>query len=91
MEINGPGAIHGPHSLNGIHRSQNTSPVEPGYSQPIDELDISPHAELMSRIHEIPDVRTHLVDEIRQQIMDGTYETQERLQVAVDRLLDEVS
>ena len=45
----------------------------------------------MSRIHEIPDVRTHLVDEIRQQIMDGTYETPERLQVAVDRLLDELS
>ena len=91
MEINGPGAIHGPHSLGGVHRPQNSPPVESEYAQPVDELDISPHAELMSQIHDIPDVRSHLVDEIRQQIMDGTYETPEKLQGAIDKLLDEFS
>ena len=45
----------------------------------------------MSQIHDIPDVRSHLVDEIRQQIMDGTYETPEKLQGAIDKLLDEFS
>jgi anti-sigma28 factor (negative regulator of flagellin synthesis) len=34
-------------------------------------------------------VRQDRVSEIRQSIADGSYETQEKLQVAVERLLEE--
>lgn len=35
--------------------------------------------------------RHEKVEEIRRQIADGTYETPDKIQVALDRLLDELS
>lgn len=46
---------------------------------------------MVSRVHELPDVRTDKVAEIRQQIDAGTYDTDAKMEVAVGRLLDELS
>ena len=56
----------------------------------VDELDISPEADLVSRAREVPDVRQELVARIREEIQAGTYETDAKLDVAMDRLLDEI-
>jgi negative regulator of flagellin synthesis FlgM len=56
-----------------------------------DQLDISNEADMVSRARDLPEVRTDRVAEIRAAIESGTYETPEKLEVAVGRLLDEIS
>ena len=56
----------------------------------VDQLDISPEADLASRISGMPEMRTDRVAEIRAQIASGAYETDAKLDAALDRLLDEI-
>lgn len=96
MPVNGPqptNIVHGPQSLSG----PNSPRIARGAQQPAtpaaDELDISPAAaqaaDAASEVN-TDGVRTDLVARIRSQIADGTYETTEKLDTAVDRLLDEI-
>ena len=90
MQINGPSSIHGPQSLSGPTRTQGAAAqksAEPLHGA--DQLDISHEAEMASRASEAGSVRTDRVADIRAQIQAGTYETQEKLDVAVGRLFDE--
>jgi flagellar biosynthesis anti-sigma factor FlgM len=56
-----------------------------------DRVELSEHARLLDRLRQVPDVRTDRVAEIREQIESGRYETEERLTVAIDRLIDDLS
>jgi negative regulator of flagellin synthesis FlgM len=56
-----------------------------------DQIDISPEAEMVSKVNDLPEVRADRIAEIRQQIESGTYETEAKLDVAVGRLLDEMA
>ena len=92
MQINGPSNIHGAQSLQGPQRTQGVAGKQPASAtQGADQVDISPEADLISRVRDVPDVRADRVAEIRQQIEAGTYETAEKLDIAVGRLLDEIS
>jgi len=42
------------------------------------------------QIQDLPEIRTDRVAQIREAIESGTYETEEKLNVAIDRLLDEI-
>jgi len=91
MQIHGPSNIHGPQAINPPHRSQGparSSAPEP--TKQADQLDISREADLVSRAREVPDIRADRVTSIRAQIEAGTYETAQKLEVAVGRLLDEL-
>jgi negative regulator of flagellin synthesis FlgM len=55
-----------------------------------DVVEISTIAKLAARIQEIPDVRTELVERVKVEVAAGTYETPERLDLAVDRLMDDM-
>ncbi len=55
-----------------------------------DRVELSQHARLLDRLRQMPDVRTELVEEIRSAINEGRYETLERLDSAVQRLLEEL-
>ena len=55
-----------------------------------DVVDISPASILAARIHDVPEVRADLVQRVRQEIEAGTYETEERIDVTVDRLMEEL-
>jgi negative regulator of flagellin synthesis FlgM len=60
-------------------------------SEPIqDEVHISDEARLVEQVKQAPDIRQDRVDAIRAQIAAGTYETPEKLDIALDRLLDEI-
>lgn len=92
MQIHGPSHLHGAQSLSGPHRAQGPAPQQP--SQPLhgaDQLDISAEASFVGQVHEMPEMRFERVAEIRQQIEAGTYDTEEKLNIAVGRLLDELS
>ncbi|NLX55941.1 MAG: flagellar biosynthesis anti-sigma factor FlgM [Planctomycetaceae bacterium] len=92
MQIHGPTHVHGPQPINAPHRAAaSQSTAQCGYTMGADQLDISREADMVSRIRDIPDVRADRVAEIRAAIEAGTYETPEKLDIAVGRLLDEIS
>ncbi len=55
-----------------------------------DTLQISDSARIAGQMSEIPAIRQDRVDAIRTAIAQGTYETDAKLNVALDRLLDEI-
>ena len=56
---------------------------------PRDRVEISPLGQMLEGIDRLPEIRHERVEEIRQQIASGIYETPEKLEVALDRLMDE--
>ena len=91
MKINGPGHIDGAQPIRAPHRTQaaeKSTSVDSFYG--MDQVDISPEAEFVSQIHDLPDIRADRVADIRAQIEAGIYETDEKLDMAVGRLLDEI-
>lgn len=54
-----------------------------------DVVEISAVAKLAAQVHAVPDVRVDLVTRVKAEIEAGTYETQERIDVTVDRLMGE--
>lgn len=92
MQINGPGPIHGAERIDPTHAAQSTEQATlPSGVGGSDEVSISQEAHLLSRINDMPDIRQDLVDQARAEIANGTYETQEKLDVAVSNLLDEIA
>ncbi len=57
----------------------------------VDQVDLSPEAEMVGRVHDLPDIRADRVVQIRAEIASGVYESADKLDVAVGRLLDEMS
>ena len=55
-----------------------------------DVIELSPVAQLAAKVRDIPDVRTELVDRVKAELAAGTYETPEKLEVALSRLMEEV-
>lgn len=55
-----------------------------------DVVEISSIAKLAAQVHNIPEVRADMVARVRAEIETGTYETQERIDLTVDRLMEEL-
>jgi len=92
MQIQGLAHVHGPQAVNGPHRAQSAQPAaQDGYARGADQLDISREADMVSRARELPEIRADRVAEVRAAIESGTYETPEKIEAAVGRLLDEIS
>jgi negative regulator of flagellin synthesis FlgM len=91
MYIAGSSYVHGAQPINAPHRSYSGQPANaaPAASSG-DELDISREADLVSRARDLPDIRADKVARIKAQIASGTYETGEKLDIALSRLLDEM-
>ena len=90
MEIHGPSQIHGTHAVHAPQRVKPTANEMSLDATPLDSVDISAEADLASMINDIPDIRADRVADIRAEIVSGAYETDEKLDVAVGRLLDEI-
>jgi len=91
MHIYGPAHLHGPQPVGPPHTSRANQPVARPDTSPIqDELEISDAARLVERTGEVPEIRQDRIDAIRARIAEGTYETPEKLEVAIKRLLDEI-
>lgn len=88
--ISGTNHVHNAHALKGPHRrpapQQAQSPQRP---QTVDQLDISAAASEAAATSEAGGIRADKVAEIRSQIASGSYETPEKLDAALDRLLDQ--
>ena len=99
MRIQGPTNVHGAQPINGPHQIESAkSAEETTATSQADQLDISQEAELASKVAElsgqvqdIPDVRADRIASIREAIEQGTYETEDKLDIALDRFIDETS
>lgn len=56
-----------------------------------DSVELSSTSQLLSRLAELPDVRQDLVDRVKAQIAKGDYDTPEKLDKALDAMIDEVA
>lgn len=91
MQVYGPVHLHSAQAINAPHTSRvSQSSMTEGRAPIQDELQLSSEAQLLSRIQDVPEMRMDRVAEIRRQIAAGTYETEEKLNVAVGRLFDEL-
>jgi negative regulator of flagellin synthesis FlgM len=90
MQIYGPAQIHGPQPLNPPHAARSAPAAAPPGQSYVDELQLSDAADLAARVHDLPDIRQDRVSALRQAIAAGTYETDDKLNLALDRLLDEI-
>lgn len=55
-----------------------------------DEVQLSDRARLLSKLKDLPEVRQEVVDRVKAEIEDGTYETPEKIDQAVDALLEDL-
>ncbi len=88
-------------NVNGIQ--PNMAPQSVGATNPVvasaptaqatgvsDVVEISTAAALAAKVQQIPDVRADLVARVKQEIKAGTYETPEKIDIAAERLLDDL-
>ena len=91
MHIYGPAHLHGAQPIGAPHAAKVNRPAATPSSGPIqDEVQISDAGRLLDQVHDLPEIRQDRVGQIRQQIAEGTYETPEKLQIALERLFDEI-
>ena len=55
-----------------------------------DTVEISTIARLAAQVNELPAVRAEVVNRVRAEIAAGTYETPEKIDITIDRLMDEL-
>jgi len=56
-----------------------------------DAVDVSLLGRLLSQLHALPDIRVEKVAEVRAAIEQGTYETPEKLERTIEKLLEELA
>lgn len=72
------------------HARGDTTPtpqVDRPPQRPGDRVELSDHARFLDELRRLPNVRSDRVEEVRQSIASGTYETEARLERAIDRLI----
>jgi hypothetical protein len=75
----------------GIVKPSRVVEVSPPVSGPLqaDRVELSDVARYLDAIRQFPEVRLDRVATVRQQIADGIYDTDERLDQALDRFLED--
>jgi negative regulator of flagellin synthesis FlgM len=94
MDVSSSGSVGGavPIRPTFLSPSQSVSPSAPsGLEAPQDEVELSDAARMLDRIQSDPQVRAERLAEIRAAIVAGTYETPEKMALAIERLLSEIS
>jgi len=92
MYIYGTSQIHAAQPMSPPHRLTPTQGTSGASSfTGVDQLDISPEADFVAQARDLPDIREDRVAALRAQIQNGTYETADKLDMALSRLLDEIA
>ena len=88
MQIYGPTQVHSAQSVNPPHHNRPAqSPNNDATGRITDEVQISQGAQEAAS----DEIRLDRVLQIREAIANGSYETPEKLDLALDRLLDEIA
>ncbi len=87
MIIDGSGAVQGPHPIPPSKTPETRKSSLPQRTARSDEAQISQEARLLEKLRKLPAIREEKVEALRKQIAEGNYETEERLQAALERFL----
>lgn len=87
MQIRRTTTVQNTNSIN-TKTNNKTASVTPQNTVPVDQLEISAEAQALQSSSGI---RTEKVAELREQIATGRYETAEKIEVAVERMLDQIA
>jgi flagellar biosynthesis anti-sigma factor FlgM len=92
MQIYGSTHVHGSQPVSAPHAPRATEPQQApaSASMPSDQLDISSAGQMLDSIRDLPEIRHERVQALRAAIADGTYETADKLDGAIEHLLDEI-
>jgi negative regulator of flagellin synthesis FlgM len=67
------------------------SRASPGRSErPSDRVELSDRARLLNKLANLPPVRQDLIDQVKREIENGTYDTPGRVDGAIDSLADDL-
>jgi negative regulator of flagellin synthesis FlgM len=93
MQIHGVNQLHGAQAINAPHAVARTdsAAATTRSAATADVVDISETGRLLEMAAQLPDIRADRVAQLRAQIADGGYDTAEKLDLAVERLLDEIA
>jgi flagellar biosynthesis anti-sigma factor FlgM len=80
-----------------LHHASSPSPVDrtsriPGradFARQSDRVELSDRARLLDRMRDLPDVRQDRVDRVRAAIARGGYDSDMRINSAIDRLIEQ--
>jgi len=86
--------------INGVQPPIAPKPLDPSGAVPTgppkiqpaeisDVVEISEAAQLAAKVQQLPEIRTELVERVKGEIAAGTYETPERIEITVTRLMQE--
>ncbi|HLU48859.1 MAG TPA: flagellar biosynthesis anti-sigma factor FlgM [Planctomycetota bacterium] len=89
MEIRGAGGLSGPRRVEAKAAPAVKSEAASRSGGVRDRVQVSEHARLLELLARVPAVRTERVAELRRLIEAGDYETPERIEGAVKKLLEE--
>ncbi len=90
MEVQGPGGVAGPNRIEPQRIAPQRAEKTDLGGKVGDRVEISEEAQLLARLAEVPDIRMDKVEELRELITTGRYESREKIEKAVDRLLEEL-
>ena len=85
MQIRRTTQLNNAQALN-LQTRQKTTATQTSTAAPMDQLDLSVEAQMLSQTS---DIRQERVAHIKSQIASGVYETPEKIDAAVNRMLDE--
>ncbi len=92
MQIRGASSIQSTSQVNVSNKVQTVeTPPAPTQIDTVDQVDISSEAQKLASMNDTSEIRAERVADIRQQIETGQYETAEKLDGAVERILDELA
>lgn len=87
-----PTSVHAPQPISTPHTGRvESAETHSGFVAGGDEVSISREADLVARTHDLPEIRQERVAEIRAQLASGIYESDAKLDLALERLLDEIA
>lgn len=90
MHVYGSSHVHGPQSVKGPQSAHGSAPrSDEAPSAPSDQLDISAAAAAAAEAAD-GEIRADLVARVRGEIAAGGYDTPDKLEGALSRLLDEI-
>lgn len=85
--------VYGTGRLNALRQDVRlpAAASKPGSVKTQDQVEISEAAQLLSKMSEIPEIRTNKVEQVRQAILRGDYETPDKIAIVAGRILQELS
>ena len=89
MNISESGGIQGPRAIEPTYQNRLQKTQRPQTAFRADRAEISEEARFFEKLRAMPEVREGKVAELKKLIAGGEYETDERLQAALERFLAE--